>query len=121
MQREGHTMLRPGQPLGAARRSAVEPSGGHAAQRELPVALAHLERRVRRGPGAPLDRPVAQVERRPVAPADDVLAVDLTELTEGAAAVRAAVVDGEDAVAVAQHELRGLVDDDARGAARLQL
>src|SRR5262245_60553558 len=92
----------------------------HAADLDALVEDAHLERRLWRRRGSLAHAAVAPVEARPMARADDLVALERA-LAERAAAVRAAVVDGEQLLAVAQQQDRRVVDDHAGRLAILQL
>src|SRR4051794_14307462 len=84
-----------------------------AADLEALVADAHLERGLRRGRRSLSHAAVAAGETRAVTAADDLVALERA-FAERAAAVRTAVVDGVELLAVAQQQHRRVVDDHAR-------
>src|SRR4051812_20421565 len=77
------------------------------------VADADLERGLRRSRGSLPDAAVAPVEARAVTGAHDLVALQRA-FAERAATMRAAIVDGEQLLAVAQQQHRRVVDDHAQ-------
>ncbi len=88
----------------------------------LDAALLYTDLKARlRGGGRPApDGSVAPVEAGAVTGADDLLALH-TALAERAATVRAPIVDGKDALAVAEEQDRRVIDDHTYGTSLREL
>src|SRR5207302_3351237 len=83
---------------------------------DAPVFDADLQGRLGGRRRAVPDRAVTQRETRAVAGADDLVALHRA-FAQRAAAVRATVVDGEDALALAEQEDRRVIDHNSQWAA----